>query len=480
MALSGLTGYPATIWSTVLALVAYLQAQVTVDNPSAAQTLLQTGIVTLINARDSISASLTASNLARAYESLSGVTELSLGLSDLDTSFLTARLAALQGAEIACAPLPQVPLPVATTVPFGNPAVVAPRYVEFLVGFSYETPPAGLTAAGFTAAAQAAATAWSDAYAALIASGRSFTTDVLDQTAAMRDASQIVAQEVANITLSPAADLTESWNRLVTLPSIARAIAPLINDPTSVTAQQLMVARYIVLQAISQLTLAVTNLRSTPPEQVRLVVVRRGDTLMRIAARELGDFERFQELAVLNSLVPPYIADQPSAGIAGPGQQIYVPTTTTTATQAVQTSNYRAPSYERSYLGVDFYYGPLDLDMAPWTGDLRTIAGYDNLGFSLGRRIKTPIGAMIWHSAFGSRIPAEIGQIMTLSQATSSYLGAYAASAIQSDPRVQSISNLTVSVIPQDYAFSITADVTPNGAQSAATSVDEVFANSGA
>lgn len=479
MALQNLNGYPAVAWSSVLALISYLSGQVTTDDVETAQTLLETSRQSLVNTRESLNAFLFGSAMSRAYAGLTGVTELALNLPASVLTFLSARLTAIQAAELGSVGLPQAPLGIQGTIPFGQPAVPAPLYLEFLLGFRAEVPPAGLTGANFAAQAGLAAAAWSTALTALLGSGQAFTNDILDQVESMRDAALLTAQEVANVSLGTT-DLVQAWNQLVVVPCLARVAGTLMSDPTSSAAQDTAVARYLVLQAITTLSISGTNLRSAPPVQVRLVTVRRGDTLMRIAARELGDFERFQEIASLNSLVPPYIGNTAQTGVALPGQQIYVPTTQGGASGPVQSNAYQAPSYERAYLGVDIFYGPLDQDMQAWTGDLQTISGYDNLGFSLGRRIRTPVGALLFHQEFGSRVPGEIGNILTLSNGTATYLGAYATSCFLSDPRVAAVSSLTVSVQTEKYGFGITADITPNGANTPATSVDEVFGSAGA
>jgi hypothetical protein len=60
---------------------------------------------------------------------------------------------------------------------------------------------------------------------------------------------------------------------------------------------------------------------------IRLAETRYGDTLQRIALRELGDASRWVELAELNGLRPPYLTDPAlaRAGVLAYGASIKLP-----------------------------------------------------------------------------------------------------------------------------------------------------------
>jgi len=62
------------------------------------------------------------------------------------------------------------------------------------------------------------------------------------------------------------------------------------------------------------------------PKNVRQIVIRKNDTLERIALNEMGDATRWPELVILNSLKPPYIDVAGGDGIKRPGEYILVGT----------------------------------------------------------------------------------------------------------------------------------------------------------
>ncbi len=221
------------------------------------------------------------------------------------------------------------------------------------------------------------------------------------------------------------------------------------------------------------------RLRQYLPAQLRVATLLNSDTLVSFAARELGNFELWPTVAILNNLVPPYIGainSPPVAGIALPGQKLFVPINTssasaTTPSQAITT---QVPTYENNYLGVDIYLGPLGQnDMTQWTGDFNLISGYQNLQNAILRRLQTTIGNLMFHPNYGSRIPPEIGNIMT--SATAGYIKAYAESAILTDPRVYEVTNVTATADTTVYAVGITATVTPNGGNVSSTQINEVL-----
>jgi phage baseplate assembly protein W len=125
-----------------------------------------------------------------------------------------------------------------------------------------------------------------------------------------------------------------------------------------------------------------------------------------------------------------------------------------------------------NYLGVDIYLGPLNQPRVPWTGDYQIISGYQNLRISLGRRLQTTIGQLIYHSEFGSRIPPEVGSIG--SQDVTALLVEYTKSALQSDPRVNQIVSCTVTLLG-NYSVVINAVVLPNGLGQEEVTVNEVI-----
>jgi phage baseplate assembly protein W len=110
--------------------------------------------------------------------------------------------------------------------------------------------------------------------------------------------------------------------------------------------------------------------------------------------------------------------------------------------------------------------------MPPWNGDFQVITGYPNLAWALGRRIQTLLGALIYHSNYGSRIPPEVGAIQTL--ATAQNINAFGQSAINTDPRVASCISSTVTIGNSGLVV-FSAIVQPRGFANAPINVNEVL-----
>jgi phage baseplate assembly protein W len=233
-----------------------------------------------------------------------------------------------------------------------------------------------------------------------------------------------------------------------------------ISDPTTSNSQELNIARLVTMQSLDQFNILIANLDESVPANVRTVNVRVNDTLVKIAARELGNFELWPSLAALNGLNPPYISANTGAGVVAVGAPLFIPTGQVSASTIYQPINMQL-SYELDYLGTDIYLGPLSQQtMDTWTGDFATISGYNNLANALDRRLITPITALIYHPEYGSRIPGEIGNLQT--QSVAGYLGAFAESAVTTDPRVASVTDLVVT-FPQFGSTQISLTAIPNG-----------------
>jgi len=215
---------------------------------------------------------------------------------------------------------------------------------------------------------------------------------------------------------------------LVAMPTITRVSEAITNDPTNATSQNTNVARFVTLQALDQFHGLIMSLRQVVTAQLRLGTVRKGDTPMSFANRELGDYTAWREIVQLNGLEPPYFSNTKGASLATPGQQIFLPPPNSTAPLAPETGP--VASYVTNYLGVDQFLGPLNQPMLIWTGDYQIISGYRNLALSLGRRLQTTLGQLIYHPDFGSRIPPEVGNIA--SQDVEALLAAYTTSALLS------------------------------------------------
>ena len=446
------TPYVNSVWNCAYNSLSYANATLSTLSSGAELVLAKALAQTLRNSRDAIDANQLGIAAANGYLVLGPTLAVPCGLPASTLAYIQNRLYALQSFAIALQNLQ--PAPVATpsnSLSTGNPAMPDPLLLEYMVGFSAEGLPGGISASTFAIYAQNEADAWL-AYAAALQGVVS--NQAIDEMNYMAAASQTVATAVANVSISPNASLVSAWNGMVSLPAIARYASSDATDPTSSGSQQTAVIKNIVGQSLYNTYVLVVNLSQAIPSVVNTVTVRNNDSLMAIAARTLGDYTQWQSIAQANNLIPPYIAPVSAPGVAGWGQNIYLPTSSGTATTVPPAA------YEATFLGTDFWYGPINQDMLPWTGDILTISGNQNLAFSLGRRLQTTLGTLLFHSDFGSRIPPEVGGIVT--QDTSGQLGAFAESALASDNRVAQVLSVNVTVLAS-YALNIAGTVLPKG-----------------
>lgn len=462
-----LSGYPGVIWNAVRASLVYIQQNLNPSDVASMKPLATAFASTLQNGGAAISAYLFFSGTQANFAALSEAAALPLTLDPATNAFMQRRVTAMQSAVTAAQAMQVLPGAVAL-LSTGQPVIPDPGYLEFLLNFSYETAPDGLTVDTVAAQAQAEATAWTTIATAMQTQGVKFSGAALNAVQQMGMASQVVAGVVANAAIVSSADPTQVWNTLVSAPSICRAAVMTYSDPTSLAAQNTAVARYVILDTLEQVNALLTVLRNQQTGQVRLAKVRMNDNLMDIANRELGNFEAWRDIAAINGLQPPYISNTPGPNVAVPGSQLFLPPP---VGQTVNTQQ-QQPSYLNNYLGVDLYLGPINQEMLPWTGDFQVLSGYQNLAFSLGRRLQTTLGTLIYHPDFGSRIPPEIGSITD--QTIAGVLEAFTTSALLSDPRVNKVVSVNV-VVRQDNAFQISATVLPNGLGESNVTVNEVF-----
>jgi nucleoid-associated protein YgaU/phage baseplate assembly protein W len=479
--LNALGGYNGQIWQQVLSVLDYAENNLSpTASPSTQQIFVASICQTFRDARDCFDAYLYATAWAQEYELLAPILTFNLGLSAGNLSFVTNRIDAFQAAANAVSLIYPTSFNSTSGLITGVPVIPSPSLIEFLMQWNFETPSAALLAssptnypAQFASDAQAQATAWQNCVAALAANGVG-TGSTYDAAQRQASVSQESATAALAITVSTASNPTTTWNLLISMTCLCRIGSVYAADPTTEGGQQLNIARYVTMQSADTFNTLLVQLRQYIPEAVLTTILRNGDTLVSLAARELGNFELWPQIAALNGLIPPYIlplGSAPMAGFAVPGQQIFLPSTTSTITQPIGT---QVPTYENNYLGVDFYLGPLSqVDMNVWTGDFNLISGYNNLSTALTRRILTTLGMLIFHPQYGSRIPPEVGAVLTSTVA--GYLNAYAQSAILTDPRVNQVSAISTTVNSPNGAIQITATAIPNGAGSSSVTLNEVL-----
>lgn len=186
------------------------------------------------------------------------------------------------------------------------------------------------------------------------------------------------------------------------------------------------------------------------PPNFRLVNTNRGDTLPAIAAREMGDPNRWVELVWLNDLVPPYITDD--AGLERPGVilsggQIKAPAPGGFEDPA-QSGN------DQVYAADMIMSGKLLADDG--SGDFSVVSGVRNLKQQLSHRIATPMGQAFRHPEYGCKIYRLIG---SMNGPTAAILGAeYVRSSLLADYRVNSVPSSKATVSGDSVRIDATAE----------------------
>lgn len=169
----------------------------------------------------------------------------------------------------------------------------------------------------------------------------------------------------------------------------------------------------------------------------RLAETHRGDDLQAIAAREMGDANRWPELVWINLLRFPFITDDER--VAGPGvllsgALIKVPAPAGVWTDEAETGQV----YER-----DAAIAGRRL-VADGNGDLSVVSGLDNLRQQLQHRIDTPRGQARRHPDYGCLVWRLLGAV---NGPTAGAMGAeYIKSTLLADYRVSEVESATAEV----------------------------------
>jgi hypothetical protein len=162
----------------------------------------------------------------------------------------------------------------------------------------------------------------------------------------------------------------------------------------------------------------------------RLAETQYGDTLQIVAARELGNGNRWPELVWLNGLRAPYITDVPGnvrRGVLLSGSLIRIPAPGGKSTGGA--SDGRAYGRDAAMANR--------LLTADSNGDLAVVSGVDNLSQQLRHRVVTPRGQAIRHPDYGCLIWKLSGKA---NSPVLGFIGAeYVKSTLAADYRVSSV-----------------------------------------
>jgi len=190
-----------------------------------------------------------------------------------------------------------------------------------------------------------------------------------------------------------------------------------------------------------------------PLRGFRFVQTQVGDTLQKVAARELGDVSQWPSLIYINNLVYPYLTDdetQATEQVILNGGTIMVPSAALLMPLAATAD---------TALGTDIALqnGRLSGD---GMGDFAVVSGSDNYEQAVSTKLVTRQGRMLWYPSYGSRLRKLIGSV---NGPTAGLLArSYASATILSDQRTVSVGKISVTV--QGAAINVSASaVTVNG-----------------
>ena len=266
--------------------------------------------------------------------------------------------------------------------------------------------------------------------------------------------SQLAISDALQTVISPA----QVWNTCYALPATiqsARLVSPSLNLDND---QISMATRYFLITMAEQIAgfvvlargLAATSTGSSGSA----VITQSGQGLMDIASQNLGNFESWSQLA--GAIPAPW-----GAGAIPAGTNIPLASGTVGLTQA-------------EMLGTDLNFGSQNQPIPSWSGDFQINVGISNFRASLGRRLSTTLGNLIFHPEYGSRIPPELGQILTTGG--QALITAYGKAALLADPRTQSILSATTTTLAgQPNAVQFIAQVQPIGPGLVPVNVNEVL-----
>lgn len=144
------------------------------------------------------------------------------------------------------------------------------------------------------------------------------------------------------------------------------------------------------------------------PSSTREISILATDDIQTIAARELGDVDKFRDIVILNNLKPPYISDTGGPGVLKTGDKILLPdggpTTNTGVVKAREFEITKNMREAEKNLGVDIRITN-DGDLAQSnTGDLDLIAGMENMSQAVSVRLGLEKGSLKRHQSLGTNL----------------------------------------------------------------------------
>lgn len=187
----------------------------------------------------------------------------------------------------------------------------------------------------------------------------------------------------------------------------------------------------------------------------RITTTDHGDDVQRVAAREMGDANRWPEIVWLNGLLPPYITDDPQRvtdGVLLSGSFIKVPAPTAINPRSTESGQV----FERDCVMANRQL------RASASGDIEVVSGVDNLSQQLTHRVSTPRGQARRHPEYGCLAYRLIG---TVNGKPAALLAAqYVEAAVLSDYRIRSVQEAEAVVTGESIKARVKAETIAGGA----------------
>lgn len=167
----------------------------------------------------------------------------------------------------------------------------------------------------------------------------------------------------------------------------------------------------------------------------RKVQTLSGDTLERIAERELGNAAQWYDLAWLNNLSPPWITDDPTQAVPGSvlltaQDTILVPSTAPAASGVAE-----APNVFGRDCRLD--HGQVTADDG---GDIAVVTDTANLDQALTLRLGTRPRELVYHPDYGNKAYLLLGRGGT--PLADRLAAAWVGACLKADPRVSAVKSV--------------------------------------
>lgn len=495
-------GYPAQVWATCYQSMTWLANLITTNIANVSAIYGPTNLVfdTLLNGVHAIDAWQAGNTLAVEAQNMIAIEALPISIDTVSQNYFTSRVEALNDA------FPEILALVPTVNPFkasanlsnGQPAIAYPGFIEWAMTFQGEVPPFGIS---LPSGGDEVTQAWLNITNAINVLQGTALTSAYDTAARQYRCSAVVASVLDSLVSGPFSPsilleanqiplydsagnpLLDSagnpiftsgetlsslaWNQTVAIPTYLLDVASFASAPATFGAQQSAVIRYALISQLQSLANLLLALRIHTVTQPTTATLRNTESLADLAARTTGNFENWTTLANLNEIQPPYPGPS-NQTLALQGKQLF----TSKTPGILPDPDSSGVSYLINVLGADWDWGPINGTQPPWTGDINIITGYYNFARSIGRRLQTPLGALIYHKNYGDRIPGEVGAIQSADEAAR--LLQYGRSAILSDPRTGLILSSQASTQP-GFLANFSAIIQPIGGATQPVQINEVI-----